>query len=88
LIFVGDRPVGLQDLPVEVSRNAGAPEPAFDLRAATRSFERQHIIKVLTSLGNNKVATAEALGIGLSSLYRKMDELGISKAVGEPSTSA
>ena len=88
LIFIGDRPVGLQDLPIEVSRNAGAPETAFDLRAATRSFERQHIIKVLTSLGNNKVATAEALGIGLSSLYRKMDELGISKAVGEPSTSA
>jgi DNA-binding NtrC family response regulator len=88
LIFGGERSVGLQDLPVDVSRNVRAAESTFDLRVATRGFERQHIIKVLASLGHNKVAAAEALGIGLSSLYRKLDELGISKTVGQPSNTA
>jgi DNA-binding NtrC family response regulator len=88
LIFAADRPVSLQDLALDVSRDAPGTDSTFDLRMATRSFERQHIIRVLTNFANNKGATAEALGIGLSSLYRKMDELGISKTVGEPSTSA
>ncbi len=55
------------------------------IRTATREFERQHVRKVLVSLGHNKNATAESLGIGLSSLYRKLEELGISKTAGEPS---
>jgi two-component system NtrC family response regulator len=88
LIFVGDRPVGIDDLPSDISKKTPVPASAFDLRTATRSFERQHITKVLSTLGNNKAATAEALGIGLSSLYRKMDELGISKVPSESVASA
>jgi two-component system response regulator PilR (NtrC family) len=88
LIFVADRPVGLQDLPLEVGGDTPAIESTLDLRAATRGFERQHISKVLASLGGNKGATAEALGIGLSSLYRKLDELGIAKTVGESAASS
>ena len=38
-------------------------------------------MKVLAGFGSNKAAAAEAMGIGLSSLYRKMEELGISKVL-------
>ena len=88
IIFAGDRPAGVQDL----SFTAGdekAPRPVLlDLRTAARDFEKQHILKVLSSLDNNKMAAAEALGIGLSSLYRKLDELGISGASRETAQSA
>jgi len=87
LIFAGDRPVRLEDLSLPKSASAASPPVSLDLRTATREFEKQHILKVLSNFGNNKVATAEALGIGLSSLYRKMDELGISKMLREPSAS-
>jgi len=83
LIFAGNRAVELKDLPIAPHAGSAAPSISVDFRAATREFERQHVSKVLASLGNNKVAAAEALGIGLSSLYRKMDELGIPKAPDE-----
>ncbi len=84
LIFAGDDPIRLQDLSFALGGAVATPMYPLDLRTASRDFERQHIVKVLSSYGNNKVATAEALGIGLSSLYRKMEELGISKIPAEP----
>jgi len=88
LIFASDRQVEVSDLSVAASVSPGSLTYSHDLRSANREFERQHILRVLSSFGNNKVPTAEALGIGLSSLYRKMDELGISKIQSEPSESA
>jgi DNA-binding NtrC family response regulator len=85
LIFAGDAPAGAQNLSIPVVSGAEPPVALIDLRAATREFERQHISKVLTSLNDDKASTAQALGIGLSSLYRKMEELGISKTVNEVS---
>ncbi len=79
LIFAGNKTVGVDDLPIAVESHETAPDTVRNLRAATREFERQHIIKVLAANDYNKVATAEALGIGLSSLYRKLDELGVSR---------
>lgn len=52
-------------------------ESELDLRSATRAFEREYVLRVLANCGFDKHAAADALGIGLSSLYRKMDELGI-----------
>jgi len=82
LIFAGDRPIELDDLPAALRgavRDApGTGEPAT-LRTASREFERRHIIKMLTRFDNNKASAAKALGIGLSSLYRKMEELNIAK---------
>ncbi|UCG32014.1 MAG: sigma-54-dependent Fis family transcriptional regulator [Phycisphaerales bacterium] len=88
LIFAGDREVGLGDLAIAVSREGGEGTRSVDLRSATREFERQHITKVLAKFDNNKVAAASALEIGLSSLYRKMDELGIAKLPQESSPPA
>ena len=41
-----------------------------------RRFERDHIAEVLRRAASKEEA-AKRLGIGLSSLYRKMDELDI-----------
>ena len=43
------------------------------------SVEKNHIQKVLEFTKGNKTKTAEALGIGLTTLYRKMEEYHISK---------
>lgn len=49
-----------------------------DLRAAARDHERRHIAGVLGRCGWDKREAARRLGMGLSSLYRKLDELQIS----------
>jgi two-component system NtrC family response regulator len=42
-----------------------------------QSIEKQHIIKVLAHTRGNKTETARLLGIGLTTLYRKIDEYGL-----------
>ena len=48
------------------------------LRDAVRWFERLYIERMLGRYNLDKKKTADALGVCLSSLYRKMDDLGIS----------
>ncbi len=48
-----------------------------NLRAALRDYERQHIQRVLRDCNDDKRETARRLGLGLSSLYRKLEELGV-----------
>jgi DNA-binding NtrC family response regulator len=79
MIFAGDRTVNVEDLALAACSTPATPEYVCSLKSAVRGFERQHISRVLQGFSNNKVATAEALGIGLSSLYRKMEELGIAR---------
>jgi DNA-binding NtrC family response regulator len=43
------------------------------------AMEKKHIQKVLAFTKGNKTRTAELLGIGLTTLYRKMEEYGIEK---------
>jgi DNA-binding NtrC family response regulator len=53
-------------------------DPAGDnLRAAVRDYERQHIQRVLRECADDKREAARRLGLGLSSLYRKLEEIGI-----------
>ncbi len=40
-------------------------------------IEKQHIISVLEKTNNNKTKAAEALGIGLTTLYRKIQTYGL-----------
>ena len=47
------------------------------LKDAVKNFEREHILNIIKSNNFNKEGTAKALEIGLSSLYRKMEELNI-----------
>ena len=48
-----------------------------NLRSALSDYERQHIQRVLRDCNDDKRETARRLGLGLSSLYRKLEELGI-----------
>lgn len=42
-----------------------------------KSVERNHIVKVLKFTNGNKTETARLLKIGLTTLYRKIEEFGI-----------
>ena len=48
-----------------------------DLRDALRCYEKAHIAAVLSKVDQDKKAAADRLGVSLSSLYRKIEELGI-----------
>jgi len=64
--------ITLHDLSgVVVAEADAAPD---DLKAARRAFERNHIQRVITRFDGDKRRAAEALGIDLSSLYRKLDD--------------
>jgi len=65
-----------KDLPSDLL-GVGQPLPATDdLRSALRHYERLHISRVLRQWPEKKEA-AKRLRLGLSSLYRKIEELGI-----------
>jgi len=67
-----------RDLPPNLT--VGLPELTDipdDLKSSVRNFERQHILALLRRVDFDKNKCAELLGIGLSSLYRKIDELNI-----------
>jgi len=70
--------ITVADLPRDLREGEEAlPVVADDLRDALRSYEKIHIETVLRRLANDKRQAADALGLSLSSLYRKMNELGI-----------
>ncbi len=48
-----------------------------NLDASIDAFTKRHIEKVLDAVNHDKKEAAKLLGLGLSSLYRKMDELNI-----------
>lgn len=68
--------ITLKDLPPHTCSGV-TMEYADDLKTSVRNFEKQHILSILKRVDNDKNRCAEILGIGLSSLYRKIDELDI-----------
>jgi len=81
VIFAEGRDVELQDLPFQ--SNATESDSGEDLKVAMMQFERQHIIYSLRRHNYDKAETAQRLGIGVSSLYRKLEELQIPKDLQE-----
>ena len=77
VIFAEGREIELQDLPFQ--SDAETTDSGEDLKHAIMQFERQHIIYSLRRHNYDKTETAQHLGIGVSSLYRKLDELKIPK---------
>ena len=75
LIVSNGRELILADLPMEFSANdsKNSTLSAFDLA----SVEKLHIQRVLNHTKNNKAETARLLNIGLSTLYRKMEEYSL-----------
>ena len=82
VIFAEGREIDLADLPF-ASEHSASSDGGEDLKEALSQFERQHIIYSLRRHGYDKSETASHLGIGVSSLYRKMDELSIPKNLGD-----
>lgn len=77
VIFAEGREVDVSDLPFAGPENEDTG--GEDLKQAISQYERQHIIYSLRRHNYDKAETARHLGIGISSLYRKMDELMIPK---------
>jgi two-component system response regulator PilR (NtrC family) len=87
VIFAEDRQIGVEDMPFPTP--GISDDVSEDLKEALQQFERQHIIYALRRHNYDKSETARQLGIGISSLYRKLDELNIPKNLseGEPAAS-
>jgi DNA-binding NtrC family response regulator len=83
VIFAEGRDISLEDLPF--TAEGVTDDVGEDLKEALDQFERQHILYSLRRHNYDKAETAKHLGIGVSSLYRKLDELNIPKNVGETS---
>jgi len=77
IIFSDDDVIQVSDIGLLGSHITTFTEESESLHAAMRAYEREHICRVLNKHNWNKPNTAKALSIGLSSLYRKMDELEI-----------
>jgi len=77
ILAEGER-IALRDLPAAIVASVqGHPVFTFNLKNAVHEFERQHIIRALEQAGQDRREAAQLLDISLSSLYRKIEELGI-----------
>jgi DNA-binding NtrC family response regulator len=81
VIFAEGREISVEDLPFAVE--GISDDVGEDLKTAMEHFERQHILYSLSRHNYDKAETARSLGIGVSSLYRKLDELNINKQEGD-----
>ncbi len=71
VILSDEATIGVKDLPGLLQAAADEPAPD-DLKAARTAFERAHIQRVLKRYHGDKHEAARALGIDVSSLYRKL----------------
>jgi DNA-binding NtrC family response regulator len=68
------------DLPrLEVPGGTPVISLSDNLKEAVQAYEKSHIETVLKKTDGDKKSAAELLGLSLSSLYRKLDELGIQR---------
>lgn len=79
MIFCDRDTIGLDDLPAEIhgSKSISEMMNPGDLKQSVKEFEKISILSVLEEVGYDKRHAASLLGLSKSSLYRKMEELGI-----------
>ena len=63
-----------------VEKNQNLYSGPHDLKGALKAYEKMHIENVLKETEGNRGEAAKLLGLSRSSLYRKLDSLGISKS--------
>jgi transcriptional regulator with PAS, ATPase and Fis domain len=81
-MIVGDGPwITVNDLPARIhqGRRNDPVAAGDDLKSAMRLYERNHLANVLERTEGDKRKAAELLGISLSSLYRKIEELELAE---------
>ncbi len=79
MIFASGEKISLTDLPENII-NEHRENFKGDVRSldqAIKEFEKNYIEKVLKYFNNDKEKTARALNISVSTLYRRLQELGI-----------
>jgi len=70
--------ITLEDLPPAIAEGRElSPLFTYELKEAVKHFEKQHIVRVLELAGQDRREAARLLDISLSSLYRKIEKLGI-----------
>lgn len=69
--------IEIRHLPPELSGRKAPPQTLPDIGAVRRSAEAQTILQTLEKHSYNRIATAKALGIHKTTLYRKMKQLGL-----------
>ncbi len=74
-MIVCNEKLTLQDLPIDMQYKNDDSSSEFELA----QMEKRHIIKVLQYTGGNKTEASRLLKIGLTTLYRKIEEYGISQ---------
>lgn len=82
MIFCDAEYLDVEHLPEDIQRlvDSSSPSPPADsltLKDAVRNFERQFIESKLRDANSDKEKVAADLGLSLSTLYRKMEELHI-----------
>ncbi len=78
MILGGGEWISVADLPRGEASSAPPRAPTGEnLKEAVRAYERSHIENVLNRMDGDKRAAAELLGLSLSSLYRKLEELDV-----------
>jgi DNA-binding NtrC family response regulator len=76
-VILGEGPLIVPgDLPPDLAPVEGDPSLVDDLTEAVKRFEKQHIERILRQTPDKKEA-ARRLDMGVSSLYRRIAELGI-----------
>lgn len=76
MIMASDGVLRAEDLPVELQHGAPASDDST-LPLSLRAIEKQHIARMLGHTDGNKTEAARLLGIGLTTLYRKIEEYGL-----------
>lgn len=77
VIFAEDDVIKISDIGLLGSNAMGLSKEDETLQTAVKAYEKEYIRRVLSKHNWNKVDAAKALNVGLSSLYRKIDELEI-----------
>ncbi|MCL4709222.1 sigma-54 dependent transcriptional regulator [bacterium] len=77
MIMCDSNVLQLAHVPPIFSSKTAAEEIEGGLKGSVRKFERDAILKALQTAGQDKSKAAGILGMSLSTLYRKMTELGI-----------
>jgi two-component system response regulator HydG len=84
LLVMGESELGPGDLPPELASSTGPQPlpPAGDV-ASLEELEKRAIREALACCGGNLSDAARRLGIGRSTLYRKLDQYGLREEGGE-----
>jgi DNA-binding NtrC family response regulator len=77
VILSEDSTLTADDFPPGLILESESDGSGDNLRGAVRDYERNHIQRVMQACGDDKREAARRLGLGLSSLYRKLEELNI-----------